>query len=91
MQAAVEHVDDLELEAGHVAPAHADHGAGDDLAHLPGGVVQLEHVLRLPGKVLALPLRLVQGAADVLAGLAEEAGQGQLVVQLSEECRHVGV
>lgn len=91
MQAAIEHVDDLVLEPGHVAPAHADHGAGDDLTHIPGGVVQLQHVLCLPGEVLALPLRLVQGAADVLAGLAEETCQGQLVVQLSEEGRHVGV
>lgn len=91
VQAAVEHVDELVLEAGEVAAAHSDHGAGDDIAHVAGGVVHLEHAHGLLGEVLALPLRLVQGAADVLPGFAEEPGQGQLVVQLPEEHGHVGV
>lgn len=90
VQAALEHVDELALEPGQVAPGHADHGAGDDLAHVARGVVHLEHAHGLLGEDVALPLRQLQRAADVLAGLGEEAGQGELVVQLVEERWHVG-
>lgn len=80
VQAAVEHVDDLVLEPGHVALAHADDGAGDDLAHVARRLVHLQHVHRLLREDVALQVRQLEGVADELAGLAEEARQRQLVV-----------
>lgn len=91
VQAAVEHVDELALEPGEVAAAHANDSPRDDLTHVAGGIIHPEHAHSLLREVVALPLRQVKRAADVLAGLAEEPGQGQLVVQLVEERGHVGV
>lgn len=92
-QAPVEHVGDLALEPGHVARAQPHHGAGYDVSHAAGGgAVHLQHGHGLLGEGVALAVRQVEAAADVLAGLAEEAaGQGELVVQLAEEGGHVCV
>lgn len=81
VQAAVEHVADLMLEPVQLSPAQSDYRPGDDLAHIAGRLaVRRQHAPRLLSKVASLPVRQVEAGADDLAGLAEEAVQGELVV-----------